>query len=452
MGQDWEELAGEKGEKVPSGRLGRLFKMGKMGAKVAATTLTGRAADLLSGKAADPQKTYERSAKHMVEAMGELKGASMKLGQLLSADPELVPEGFSEALAGLQNSAPPMTWETICAQVEKSLDMPMEAVFDRFDPDPLGAASIGQVHRAVLSDGREVAVKIQYPGVIEALESDLKTLGTMMVYARAVADRERVDAWLDEARSMILQETDYEAEAQNLAHFSKIFEDRPGVRVPKPILEWTRPGLLVMEFIYGEKFDDAVIAIPDEARRQGLLRRWVETFSWMFHELRELHADPHPGNFLLDADDNLVMLDFGCVRRFDATITDGMLDCLDALWQKDTARALRLYQELGFGQCDLSKEISIEVLDGYHQIFLEPFLCDATFDFSDWRPAMESNKYMLRHPSLLKLTPPSEILSYFRMLSGVKGLLARTGGRVNVCEMAMETARRRGRLSPNPKV
>lgn len=452
MAEDWEKLAGEKGQKVPSGRVGRLWKLGRMSAKVAASTVAGRAGDLLGMRKEDPQETFERSARHMVEAMGELKGASMKIGQLLSADPELAPAGFGEALAELQSSAPPMTWETINQQLEKALDRPMEAVFRSFDPEPLGAASIGQVHRAVLEDGREVAVKIQYPGVIEALDSDLKTLKSMMVYARAVANKERVETWANEVRELILQEADYMAEAANLARFAPLLNARQGVRAPHPILEWTRPGVLVMEFIHGRKLDDALAQMPDGPQKQRLLEIWVDTFAWMFHDLHEMHADPHPGNFLLDEDNNLVLLDFGCVKKFNPALTDGMLDVLDACWQRDPARALRHYAELGFGDQSLTQSIDPEILDRYHQIILEPFLCDASFDFSQWTPATEGNAFMMRHPSLLKLTPPSEALAYFRALSGIKGLLARAGGRINVCSMSMETARRHGRLSPNPKV
>jgi predicted unusual protein kinase regulating ubiquinone biosynthesis (AarF/ABC1/UbiB family) len=452
MAEDWEKLAGGRGEAVPAGRLGRLWKLGSMGARVAATTVAGRAGALLGLREETSQETFERSARHMVEAMGQLKGASMKIGQLLSADPELTPEGFSEALAGLQRSAPPMPWETICAQVEAALDRPIDAVFRQFDPEPLGAASIGQVHRAILDDGREVAVKIQYPGVLEALESDLKTFQSLVVYARAVADRARVDAWVQEVRAIILQEADYEAEARNLSRFHEILKGREGLRAPAPVLEWCRPRLLVMEFVHGQKFDDALAAMEDGARKQGLLARWVETFAWMFHELHEMHADPHPGNFLLDEHDKLVLLDFGCVRRFDPALTDGVLEVLDACWQRDPKRALRLYEALRFGEEGVAEAIDPALMDQYHQIILEPFLCDATFDFSQWRPAMEGKAFMMRHPALLKLAPPAEALAYFRTLSGIKGLLARAGGRVNVCAMSMETARRRGRLSPDPQV
>ncbi len=455
MGNDWEKLAGEQGEQIPSGRLGRALKFGRMGAKVAASTLMSRAGSLLSGQpgAEARQQAAELGAKHMVEVMGQLKGASMKIGQLLSADPELVPEGFSDALAGLQRNAPPMTWETVTRQIERALDRPVEAVFRSFDPEPLGAASIGQVHRAVLEDGRTVAVKIQYPGVIEALDSDIKTLGSMMTYARAVMDKRRLNAYLEEVRAVILQETDYMAEGRNLDRFADLLASQQGLRCPRPVMEWTRPGILVMEFVEGVKFDDALAEMPDGPRRQLLLDRWVSTFSWMFHELHELHADPHPGNFMLDADDNLVLLDFGCVRSYDPALTDGLLSVLDCCWQKTPARALEIYSRIDFGRDGFDvRSLDVEIVDGYHRILLEPFLVDAPFDFTHWKPAMEGKMFMLHNPSLFKLAPPPGVLTYFRVLSGIKGLLARVGGSVNVCRMAMDTAERRGLLSPNPKV
>lgn len=456
MAKDWGKLAGERGERVRSGRFERMLKLGGMGARVAASTLYNKATSVLTrqeDRQAHMAAQAAQSAEHMVKVMGQLKGASMKIGQLLSADPELVPEGFSDALSALQRDAPPMTWETVRAQIEAALDRPIDAVFSEFHPDPLGSASIGQVHRARLDDGREVAVKIQYPGVIDALESDLQTLGSMMGYAQAMIDRQRLDDYLSEIRHIILMEADYEAEARHLAHFHAIFAEREGLRCPAPVMEWTRPGLLVMEFIEGVKFDDALLAMEEGPRRSELQSRWVSSFSWMFHELNEMHADPHPGNFLLDGDDNLVLLDFGSVKRFDPVLTDALLDVLDALWQRKTDRVLDIYARVGFGGADLDpRTLDPAVLDGYHRVILEPFLYDEAFDFSDWEPAQSGKRYMMRNPSLLKLTPPPEILAYFRALSGIKGLLRRTNAKVNVCQMAIATAERRGRLTGTPIV
>ena len=449
MAEDWEKLAGETGESVQTGRFKRALTLGSMGAKVTASTVAGKLGGYMrtSQDKRDEylQKVEEKKARLIVEALGKLKGASMKVGQLLSSDPEFLSGELGEMLSSLQSSAPPMTYQTVKAQIEAAFDLPMEMVFQTFDPEPIGAASIGQVHRAKLPSGESVAVKIQYPGVVESLESDLKSLATVLRYGRAVMDKERLDAYLGEIRNVILQEADYLKEAENLARFHERIKTREGLLVPRPYLEHSRKSVLVMEFMKGEKLDEALLAIPKGPRRDELLTRWVSIFPWMFHECQELHTDPHPGNFLLDEDDNIVILDFGCVKSFSEEFTDGFLDILDACWEDDPARAIDLYFSLGYYRG--KREIDPDLLRDYHGFFLAPFLKNEPFEFGSWTPGQDARSFMVRHPSFLQLIPPAEALPYFRVLSGIKGLLAKTDAEINVCEMARDTARRRGRLT-----
>jgi predicted unusual protein kinase regulating ubiquinone biosynthesis (AarF/ABC1/UbiB family) len=450
---DWEKLAGEKGEAVPSGRFGRMLKLGALSARVTANSLVGKATGLFAAdEEAHRQQLMEKNARQIVDVLGQLKGASMKVGQLLSADPELTPPGFADMLSGLQRSAPPMTFNTVRAQIEGALDRPLDAVFSYLDPEPLGSASIGQVHKARLRSGEEVAVKVQYPGVAAALESDLRSLSSVMGYGRAVVERERLDEYMSEIRLILEQEADYELEARTLARWSTLLQQRPGLRCPRPFPEWTRKNVLTMELVRGEKLDDALNRLPEGPDRQRLLESWVHTFSWMFHEVHELHADPHPGNFLLD-EGGLVLLDFGCTKQFEPAFTDGMLDVLIGCWLDEPERAPQRYRELGFGAENMNvDEIDPLMLEAYHRIILAPFLTDTAFDFSTWRPAQEVKQFMRDNPKFMKLIPPRHALPYFRVLSGIKGLLAKVGGRVNVCRPSIEIARRRGRLHGEPMV
>jgi predicted unusual protein kinase regulating ubiquinone biosynthesis (AarF/ABC1/UbiB family) len=455
MAEDWEKLAGEKGEVVQTSRFRRALTLGSMGAKVTATAMASKVGEMVLASSKDKRDEYmerarAKKAKMIIEALGKLKGASMKIGQLISADPELVPGDVAELLSSLQNSAPPMTYQTVAAQIEAAYDMPIEAVFQYFDPEPLGAASIGQVHRARLESGEWVAVKVQYPGVVESLESDLKSLGTIMTYGRAVMEKSRLDGYLQEIRNVILQESDYLAEAENLARFYDRIAARPGLKSPKPFTEQSRKSVLVMELMEGQKLDEALEQMELGPRRDAILLRWVATFAWMFHECQELHIDPHPGNFMLDDEDNIVILDFGCVKTFTPEFTDGFLSILDACWQDDPQRALDLYVSLGYASG--TAELDPNLLREYHQFFLAPFLKDEPYDFGNWTPGRDARAFMMSHPSFLKLIPPAEALPYFRVLSGIKGLLGRMDATVNVCRMAVETAERRGVLTPNPRV
>lgn len=457
MTQDWDKLGGEEGQVVPTGRFSRALKLGTMSARVTASALATKIGSAVLPMAREKRdemlsKAYSRNAKVALEVLGNLKGASMKVGQMLSADPELLPQEFSDVLRSLQRSAPPMPYATVKSQIERALDRPMETVFRYFDPTPLGAASIGQVHRARLVTGEDVAVKVQYPGVAESLESDLKTLKSLLGAGRAVFEREKLEAYFAEIQDVLLQECDYLQEARNLERFQKYLAPKPGLRCPRPYIEFSHPRVLVMELMQGEKLDEALQKVEEGSRRDELMVRWVATFSWMFHELGELHIDPHPGNFLLTEDDELIVLDFGCIRSFEGEFTDGFLDVLDACWQGDHARAIEGYLKLGFGGPGLdASRLDPDTVRAYNEVVLAPFMRDVPFDFGSWSPARDANAFMVRHPSLLLLTPPAQALPYFRVLSGIKGLLARLDARVNVFPMAVETARRRGRLTAEPR-
>ena len=450
MARDWEKLAGETGEDVPSGRLDRMFRVGRLGVSVGASAVFRKVGGVFRKREPEDERDFLVAQAHKVtQTLGRMKGAAMKLGQILSTDPDMLPPEFVEALTSLQHQAPPMTWRTVREQLEAAFDVPVESVFSFFDPEPIGAASIGQVHRGRLTTGEDVAVKIQYPGIAGTLEADMRNVGSLMAFGRVVADRERLQAYLHEIRSAVLEESNYEAEAENLARFRTMLAEVEGVRVPRPFFEWTRRTVLTMEYIAGTKLDEALQELPaDEPRRASLLRRFVGTYSWMLHDRYKLHADPHPGNFIVDEHDNLVFLDFGCVKDCEPRFADGILDILDACWSRDDQRAARLYQTLGFGRKGSTAALfDPGLLREYHEIALEPLITPGPFDFASWDMARRLNRFVLRHPVFLRWVPPAEALMVFRVMGGIKGLCTKVGARLDVHAMALECAQRNGRLT-----
>lgn len=448
--KDWEKLAGEKGERVSSSKFQRVFKLGSVGAGVAASSFASKLKNIVTGSGADDaelSEAYRKNADKMALVLGQLKGASMKVGQMLSADPEALPPEFVESLESLQRDAPPMTYNTVKEVIETALDRPLDVVFKTFDPEPVGAASIGQVHRATLDTGEDVAIKVQYPGVAEALESDLDTLKNMLVWGRPFIAKEKLDRYFEEIREVLMTEADYLQEAENLERFNEHLADRDDIVVPKPYLEHTRPNVLVMEYMEGEKLDVALETM-EPAERDEMLYRWLALFVWMFHELNELHADPHPGNFLLRDDGKLALLDFGCVKHFEPRFADGMMEIVTTTWTDEPERALEIYEELGFGdkRLDISK-IDPQLLADYHNIVLAPFVQPGDFAFGGWQPGIEGRNFMLSHPSMMQLTPPPHMLMYFRLLSGIKGLLGKFDAKIDIKPLARETAERRGLVS-----
>ncbi len=336
-----------------------------------------------------------------------------------------------------------MTFATVQQVIEKALDRPMTEIFRYFEPECIGSASIGQVHRGTLFDGRDVAVKVQYPGIAGSLEADLKNLGTLLKMGRVFMTKERAEEFVQEARDAILGETDYLQEMRNLQRFGKLYADWPGVRIPGAIEEHCRGTMLVMEFIEGEKFDDALCAIPDKARRSEILQRFLELYVHMFHEEFVIHADPHPGNFMLDAEDNIVLLDFGCIRDFAPERADSILYMLDAFWADDIDRLSGYLRQYGFGREGMNWP-SNEVIREYHHLILEPVVRDQTYNYSQWQVHAKVRAFVRRNPSWLQLVPPAELLLYFRLLAGVKGLVTRVDADLNLYTLAKAVSRKRG--------
>ena len=448
MARDWEKLAGEKGRDIPSGRLDRFLRVGKLGVSVGASAAMRKVGGLFGKKDLDDDAAHlGRQAAKVVEVLGQMKGAPMKIGQLLSTDPDMLPPEMQVHMARLQSSAPPMTWNTVKQQLETSLDRPIESVFSWFDPEPVGAASIGQVHRGRLHSGEDVAVKIQYPGVKTSLHADLDNLASALTLGRVVMTRERVDNYIAEIRRAILEEADYLQEADNLRTYGALLSGRKRFVVPQPFEEWTRENVLTMQYIEGQKLDDALLALPPD-ERDAVAHDFVETYSWMVHDCYRVHGDTHPGNFLLTADGDIGMLDFGCVKECQPLVADGILRLMDACWREDHKGAADLYREMGFGREDAGDSLyDPEFIRQYHDIALKPFLVDEAFDFASWEVRVPLSDFIRKNPKFLKLTPPAESIMVIRVLGGIRGLLASTGVRLNVHRMARECAQRNGFLT-----
>ncbi|MFH1807857.1 MAG: AarF/UbiB family protein [Pseudomonadota bacterium] len=441
-----EEHDEKKTTRAPTGRLERLFKLSGTATGVAARLAGERLLEKLvppQRRAGMRKKALTRSGEQMVEMMGQLKGAAMKVGQMLSVDPEAMPPEIQQALATLQRSAPPMDYEQVVAQIESALEQPIHQVFKYFDPDPVGAASIGQVHRAETFDGRVVAVKVQYPGIADTLESDLKNLASLMTMAGVVMERERVNSYLAEVRDVLIEESDYLHEAHNLARFHDLLAPYPWVRVPVPDLERTASTVLTMEYIAGQKLDDYLEAMPAGEQRNALAERFVQLMATMFHELHELHADPHPGNFMVDDQGRIVLLDFGCVRRFPETFTEGIIEILVCLWNGDAEELLQTYRRLGYGTSRV-QHYDPEVIYAFTELVLAPFLDDAPFDFGAWDVHERIRELFLHNIELTTFVPPREAILYLRVVAGLRGLLKRLHITFNAGRMGRDFAAAHG--------
>jgi predicted unusual protein kinase regulating ubiquinone biosynthesis (AarF/ABC1/UbiB family) len=313
-----------EGSKIPKGRVRRSAKLGSIvgvqGARYAGTKAANVGRSEESSKERLEQRHLETAMK-MVGALGQMKGAAMKLGQFASfIDTEFIPdeyrEIYQEQLAKLRTDAPAMPWE----KVEKVLDEEYDGealseFFAEFEQEAFAAASIGQVHRAELLDGRIVAVKIQYPGIAEALDADLRNAGTIVRLARALAPGLDAKEIAKELRERVMEELDYEYEAQNQRTFSRAYRDHPFIYVPEVITRLSRRRVLVTELVEGLDFEQ-VKALPQEERSRFGEIIFRGSFGSIYH-LQHFNADPHPGNYILLADGRVAFLDFGMTKKLD---------------------------------------------------------------------------------------------------------------------------------------
>jgi predicted unusual protein kinase regulating ubiquinone biosynthesis (AarF/ABC1/UbiB family) len=276
-----------------------------------------------------------RSADDVARELGHMKGAVMKLGQMLSFVVDGLPEEARAALAQLQADAPPMDAELAERVVRQELGAGVGELFAMWDPVPVAAASIGQVHRARLPDGRPVAVKVQYPGVDEAIGADLADARRIGALLSAVSLRSvDVDALAQELRDRMVDELDYRKEASNQQGFADIYRDHPFISVPDVVPERSRRRVLTSSWAPGMTFDE-LLTEADEDVRAGAgeaVFRWAQG---CILRHRRFNGDPHPGNYRFDAAGRVTVLDFGLVKELTPEEFDGLMPVLDAVLDQD---------------------------------------------------------------------------------------------------------------------
>jgi len=302
-------------------------------------------------QAASARRQLE-TAKQIVAALGTMKGAAMKLGQVMSfLDVGLVPEEhreeFQRELAKLRDAAPTVSFKQMKRVIEDDLEEKISDVFAEFDEQPIAAASIGQVYRATLAeDGREVAVKVQYPGVAAAVRADMQNLGMIMRLLKRMAPSLDVKGVTAEIRDRIAEELDYELEAQNQRSLARIFKGHPFIVVPEVVSELSHEHVLVTDFVRGVGFEQ--LKEYPQAERNRLGEIVFRFFLGCLYRHRQFSGDPHPGNFMLLGDGRVAFLDFGLFKRLDREPVELELACQRAVVEGDAQTLHTLLAESRF--------------------------------------------------------------------------------------------------------
>jgi predicted unusual protein kinase regulating ubiquinone biosynthesis (AarF/ABC1/UbiB family) len=420
------------------GRVRRGARLARAGAKGAAGMTASRARGLAGG---DPRETelHERLAADLAEVLGDMKGAAMKLGQLLSfVDLDLPPEvqtAYHEALATLRDQAPAFDPGAIDEVLRDAYGEGPEHVFASFDPEPLAAASIGQVHAAKLHDGRDVVVKIQYPGVADAVRADLRNAESFAPLARLISPNQEIAPLLDELRERVFDELDYAREAQYQRAFATRYQGHPFIHVPDIVGELCREQVLVSERIYGRTFDALVTeGTALEQQRVGEI-----IFRYAFGSIgrfRLFNGDPHPGNYLIEGDGDelrVAFLDYGSVKLFSRERYASMRRLEAAMSLGDQTAAIEALREAGF--VPRSAKLDEDAVYEWFRLYTRPVSAEQPFTFTpEFAAEVIRTSADPRSPLadvVRRLNLPSDYLLLNRIQWGLNSVLARLGATGN---------------------
>ncbi|WP_426956854.1 ABC1 kinase family protein [Muricoccus radiodurans] len=313
-------------------------------------------------------------AEDLVSILGGLKGPLMKVAQFLSTVPNALPEEYASQLASLQANAPPMGWAFVRRRMGTELGPAWESRFTEFGREAAAAASLGQVHRAVLPDGQRVACKLQYPDMGSAVEADLRQLKLAMgLYSRMDNTLQHDDVYT-ELSERLREELDYEREAAQMRLYEIILRDQPGVRVPSPIEGLCTKRLLTMTWLDGRSILTRLAEDPSQEERNAYARALFHAWYVPLYRYGVIHGDPHLGNYQVRPDEGGInLLDFGAIRVFPPSFITGTLMLYEAVRDRDNDKAAHAFEMWGFK--DLKRE-TMEVLLRWARFLYEPLLED----------------------------------------------------------------------------
>ena len=369
---------------IPSGKFSRALTGGRTAAKVGGKMIGYYAKrPFLSGPARRNarEKVSRESARTLFQGLSLLKGTALKMAQMLSLEMDILPEEICRELAKSYHRVPPINRSLVRKAVKDGLGRPPEAIFSQFVADAFAAASLGQVHRALNGDGRELAVKIQYPGIGKTIRNDISLLGNLFAL---IIQEDLLRPTLAEIAARLREEVDYLHEAENLTFFHKhlIME---GVRIPRALADLTSATVLTSTMMPGKPLDQWLEGHPGQEARDHIARKLNDLMLKGLYELHVIHADPNPGNFIIAEDLTIGLVDFGCVKRLDPEFVEQYRQLALAAAHDDKTLHFDLMIQLGLIPPDLDdptrrevEEMSAAAGSWFSRLFADDF-----FDFKE---------------------------------------------------------------------
>ncbi|PPQ40174.1 ABC1 kinase family protein [Rhodopila globiformis] len=375
-------------------------------------------------------------AEDLKAILGGLKGPLMKVAQFLSTVPDALPAEYAEELAQLQANAPPMGWNFVRRRMSSELGPDWMSKFASFSHEAAAAASLGQVHRARLHDGTDVACKLQYPDMPSTVEADLRQMKMAMAVYHRMDNAIQQDEIYKELRERLREELDYEREAAQMRLYGLMMRDYPSVHIPVPLPQFSTKRLLTMTWLDGRPLMQRLGEDPPQEERNRIAEALFRAWYVPFYRYGVIHGDPHLGNYQVRPDASVNLLDFGAIRVFRPKFVRGVIELFEAVRDNDDAKARHAYESWGFAE--LSQE-KMDILNLWARFLYGPLTDDRTRRIQETDDVQYGREVAERVHAGLKRTggvmPPREFVLMDRSAIGLGGVFLRLKAELNWCRL-----------------
>lgn len=368
-------------ESIPTTKTQRSAKFVKTGFQIGGNYIKHYSKKLFNPDL-DREQLNEDNATDIYKSLSELKGSALKIAQMLSMDKNVLPRSYVDKFTQSQYNAPPLSGPLIVRTFTKQLGKSPEKIYDKFNTSSTHAASIGQVHEAMLN-GKKLAVKIQYPGVADSISSDLKLVKPFAFRLLGMSEKE-LNIYVAEVEERLLEETDYELEVRRSIQFSEACKNLNNIVFPTYYPEYSGKRIITMDWIKGKHLKEFLKTNPSQELRNKIGQALWDFYNFQQHELRAVHADPHPGNFLITEDEKLGVIDFGCIKELPDDFYEPFFSLVSTGILEDKAKTIDAFRKLDMiFKTDTPAQVEF-YYKAYREmisLFARPYL-DEVFDFS----------------------------------------------------------------------
>jgi len=421
--------------KIPVSKIKRTGKFVAASVKVGGNYLK-HYAKKATGQESTQEDLDEANATDIYSMLSELKGGALKAAQMLSMDQGMLPKAFAEKFKSAQYSAPPLSYPLVVNTFQKQLGKRPTEIFDTFSRSAVNAASIGQVHKATLGD-KILAVKVQYPGVADSMSNDLKIAAPLAATLMKVKMKD-IEPYMEEVESRLMEETDYDLELNRSIEIGELCGNLNNVVFPKYYKKYSSSRIITMDWIDGMHLNEWLLTNPNQKAKNKIGQAIWDFYQFQVHSLKQVHADPHPGNFIVTADDQLAIIDFGCVKEIPEDFYNDYFQAIEPDNIRNPENLIPLYDKLNFlltTDTEDQRQFFINILSDAIGLLGRPFLSDS-FDFGDKDYFDEINTMMMglaKNDELRKIggaRGPQHAIYVNRVYFGMYTILSELGAEV----------------------